>query len=68
MNTPNKKYISVSKLTQERKQIKVTLDAIRINNNKIGGELAGIIRIVGDLRASQLGIDLMIEQLLETLG
>ncbi|MBA7701181.1 MAG: hypothetical protein GH144_04525 [Clostridia bacterium] len=54
-------------LKQERKQIKATLESIRVSNNAIGKELTGTIKIVGSIRASQLGIDLMLTDLEEKI-
>ncbi|GAI60276.1 unnamed protein product, partial [marine sediment metagenome] len=52
----------------ERKQIKAFLAAVREENNAIGKRLACILPIVASIRASQLGIDLMITELDEKLG
>lgn len=55
-------------IDKERKQIRAFLATIRTENNAIGEGLAGIIRTVGAIRASQLGIDLMITELEAKLG
>ncbi|GAH92739.1 unnamed protein product [marine sediment metagenome] len=62
--TPEEKHI----LDRERKQIKAFLAAVREENNAIGKRLACILPIVASIRASQLGIDLMITELEEKLG
>ncbi|MBA7537455.1 hypothetical protein ES705_29722 [subsurface metagenome] len=56
-----------SKMKQEQKQIKATLESIRVNNNAIGKRLASMIAIVKSTRARQLGIDLMLTDLEENI-
>lgn len=55
-------------IKQERKQIRAFLSGIRTENNAVGKRLASVISIVGSMRASQLGIDLIITELEEKLG
>jgi hypothetical protein len=57
-----------SKMKQEQKQIKATLESIRVNNNAIGKHLASIIAIVKSTRASQRGIDIMLTEIEERNG
>lgn len=54
-------------MTTEEKRILGFLAAIRTENNSIGQELAKIIEIVGNIRASELGIDLIISKLEDLL-
>lgn len=62
--TPKEKVI----LKQERKQIKATLESIRVENSATGKQLASMVSLLASIRASQLGIDLMITELEEKLG
>ncbi|MQY58857.1 MAG: hypothetical protein GH144_04505 [Clostridia bacterium] len=54
-------------LSNERKQIRAFLAAIRTENNAVANRLASIIAIVKSTRASQLGIDVMITDLEENM-
>ncbi len=56
-----------SKMKEEQKQIRAFLAAVRTENNAIAKRLASIIAIVKSMRASQLGIDVMISDLEEKL-
>lgn len=62
--TPKEKGI----IDKERKQIRAFIACMREENNAISKGLASMIRIVGAVRASQLGIDLMITELERKLG
>jgi len=55
-------------IKQEKKQIKAGLATIRTENNAIGKRLGSMIAIVRSMRASQLGIDVMITEFEEKLG
>ncbi len=55
------------KIEQEREEIKGFLSEIRSQNNAIANRLASIIAIVKSTRASQVGIDIMITDLQETI-
>lgn len=55
-------------LAKERKKIKGFIQAIRTENNAIGKRLASVIAIVGSLRTSQLGINVILEELEKKLG
>ncbi|MBA7500357.1 MAG: hypothetical protein GH144_01240 [Clostridia bacterium] len=61
--TPGNKYNEF----QEREQIKAFLSEIRTQNNAIGKRLASITAIVKSMRASQLGIDVMLTDLEEEI-
>ncbi|MQY69758.1 MAG: hypothetical protein GH145_02705 [Firmicutes bacterium] len=52
---------------EQIKQIKGFLSEIRTQNNAIGKRLASIIAIVSSMRASQLGIDVMLTDLEENM-
>lgn len=67
-NAPRNKYNKIVKqCKQDREQIKAFLSEIRSQNNAIGKGLARIIVIIGSMRASQLGIDVMITDLEEKI-
>lgn len=55
------------KIEQEREEIKGFLSEIRTQNNAIGQGLAGIIRTVATIKASQIGNDIMISDLQERI-
>ena len=55
-------------IDKERKQIKAALSIIRTENKATGEGLARIIRLIGSMRAHQLGIELMITDLEKKLG
>jgi len=54
-------------IAKERKQIRAFLAAIRTENNAIAKRLACILPIVASIRASQLGIDLILTDLEEKI-
>ncbi|MBA7610465.1 hypothetical protein ES703_17673 [subsurface metagenome] len=49
-------------LEKEKKQLRGFLSAIRTENNSIGKRLACIIPIIASIRASQVGIELIIQE------
>lgn len=55
-------------MKREKKQLRGFLAAIRTENTAIGKQLASVTAIVGAMRASQLGIELIISELEEKLG
>lgn len=55
------------KIEQEREQIKGFLSEIGSQNNAIGKHLASLISLIGSVRASQLGIDIMLTDLEENI-
>jgi len=52
---------------KEKKQFQALIDSLRTENNAIGHELAKMIKLVANTRASQLGIDMMLTDLEEKL-
>jgi len=52
-------------LTKEQKQFRAFIDSLQTENNAIGHELSKMIKLVANVRASQLGIDMMLTDLRE---
>jgi len=50
-------------LAKEKKQLQAFIDCLRDENDAIGVKLAEMIPLIGNIRASQLGIDLMLSEL-----
>lgn len=50
-------------ITKKPKQLQAFIDCLRDESNTIGNELAKMIPLISNLRASQLGIDLMLTEL-----
>lgn len=50
-------------IAREKKQLQGFIDCIRTENEAIGKRLASMISLVGSLRASQLGIGLILTDL-----
>lgn len=57
--TENEKAI----VDKEKKQLQAFIDSLRSESNAIGSELAKMIKLVANVRASQLGIDMMLTEL-----
>jgi len=50
-------------IDKEKKQLQALIDSLRTENNAIGHELSKMIKLVANVRASQLGIDMMLTDL-----
>lgn len=50
-------------VAKEKKQLRVFIACLRTENDAIGVKLAKMIPLIGNIRASQLGIDLILREL-----
>ena len=50
-------------LAKEKKQLRAFIGCLREENNALGNKLAEMIPLVSNIRAHQLGIELMLKEL-----